>query len=137
MPSDVALASTQGGLIAAEHLLNFPFPLAAVVGTAKDLEKDSFEHTLALIDRYAVVWAFWLQVYRTITALAGYEKTANLHQLYTILLSVTVEVRVGLNAGETAIWTVHRSEGMAAAEKCCRDSFVAFAQKISLIGMQC
>ena len=63
MPSDVALASSQGGLVAAEHLYNFPVPLAAYTDSAADLDKTSFEHELPLLDRLSMVWSFWLQVY--------------------------------------------------------------------------
>ena len=78
------------------------FQLPAFVSKATDLDKGAFEHELPLLDRHAMVYSFWLQVYHTLTKLKGEEKTSNLHILYTAGMSVTVEVRVGLSLGEAA-----------------------------------
>ena len=118
VPSDVALASSQGGMVAAEHLYNFPVTLATYTDSVADLDKDSFEHELPLLDRYPIVWSFWLQVYRTIKQLVGDEKTSNLHLLYTAFLSVTLEVRVGMTIGEAALWSTQRSETMSSSDTC-------------------
>ena len=118
VPSDVALASSQGGMVAAEHLYNFPVTLAAYTDSVADLDKTSFEHELPLLDRYPIVWSFWLQVYHTIKQLIGDEKTSNLHLLYTAFLSVTVEVRVCMSVGEAALWSAQRSETMSSSDTC-------------------
>ena len=104
-------------MVAAEHLYNFPVPLAAVVDNAADLDKDTFAHELPLLDRLPMYWSFWMQVYQAIKYLTGDEQTCSLHLLYTAGLSVTVEVRVCSTAGEAAMWSLLRSETMSAADK--------------------
>ena len=78
VPSEktLALAHSKGGIVPVKELYNFPLNLAAFVDTAGHLDKARFQHELPLLDRFPVVWAFWLQVYHTLTKLTGGEKRA-------------------------------------------------------------
>ena len=116
VPTDAALASSQGGVIGAAYLYAFPCSLAVVVEEIDVLSKASFQQELPLLDRHAVIWAYWLQVYHAVTVLKGDEKTSNLHQLYTAGMSVTVEVRVGLSLSDAAVWSGDRSETFASLD---------------------
>ncbi len=107
--------------------LIFPFVMEAYVKDVKHLSAPTFKQSLNLVGGHAVLWAWWLALFRALSP--DKPDVKHLAFLWECGLSMTVLVRVSADDRECCLASVRLSERFR-QQHGLADTFVLFSRKV-------